>query len=668
MERSRQSFRVTRFFSRQFCVGKELTLKSVNPTKIRWRRRALVCLLLTAGLLSAAALAGCDNFFYEATQPPYYETFEVSGSPYERGFQHGERFASKIRSMYTMLLETSIFPYLNRERDDVASVMLRYQDEDIYGDGKFSGQMMSESAYDLLPYLPDEFVEEMHGIADGANYPFERILVMNTFFDTLMGFRSITFFIKIAQAPWLLTAELSGLDGDGLDNNGDGEIDEHNEGFHEYDPRSYGTFVEVPTDTVFQFTIDDNKQGVDMDSVRIQLDDIVYTTEDESIQVEPYAREGKTVLVTFTPPDGLPAASSVSLQLQCYDNQVWVRTPPHHPRSMREERITVTTVGYGKQPWQVPNQGVDDGRTQPPALGFAVRGSATKNGEIILAHNFAMLDSNIAHKHPVLIMHHPNKGPAFAALGYPGLAWGFSGMNENGLAYMFNASDSLNNSFAAAFNEGLIFGRLKPAGVPAGILGRQMLQNYSTVDEAATHLDETMPTFGWNFLLADANRDFKAVEVDGNIMGRPGGYAHIYDANPDNPESLDEFGQMLASVGPDDLFVASHFQKNLNEIDYDIVNFELSPQKIWSSFYLRSVRAFWNTADTMRANYGEIDYRRAQKLLAKKDLEDQRDSMNSVVYRPETLKLYVAAGDVPCTNAGFKLFDLGARLEEGDKQ
>jgi hypothetical protein len=42
-----------------------------------------------------------------------------------------------------------------------------------------------------------------------------------------MGFRSITFFIKLIQGPWLLTVSFDGnLDGDGRDNDGDGKIDE----------------------------------------------------------------------------------------------------------------------------------------------------------------------------------------------------------------------------------------------------------------------------------------------------------------------------------------------------------------------------------------------------------------------------------------------------------
>ncbi|MDP8223378.1 MAG: carcinine hydrolase/isopenicillin-N N-acyltransferase family protein [Candidatus Lernaella stagnicola] len=610
-------------------------------------------------------LISCDYFLYESSQPPYYETYTVTGTSYERGFQHGEHFASKIRSMYTRLLSTSIFPYLNRERADVASVMLRYQDEEIYGDGKFSYQMMLESGWDLLEYIPDEYIEEMQGIADGANLPFEQILVMNTFFDTLMGFRSITFFIKLQQSPSLLSVEVVGTDSDGCDNDGDGEIDETHEGLMDpYEPHSFAAMVEIPTDAVFRFVIDDDRPGVDAESVRVQYGETVYTTDDSNIEVVPYARDGKTVMATFTPPGDMEPGTAISLMLQATDLQKFVRTPPHHPRSMRDERLTFTTAGYGKMPWQVPNQGVDDGRSQPPALGFAVRGSATKNDEMILAHNFAMLDSDIAHKHPVLIMHVPDNGRAFVAAGYPGIVWGFSGMNEDGLSYLYNSSDTLSNSFTASFNEGLIFGRLKPAGVPIGIMGREMLRTSENVEDAVDYLSDKMPTFGWNFLLADAQGQFSVVETEGNITDKPEGGVFAYGADPNDPANLDQYGQMLASVGPDDLFTTSHFQKNLDEIGYSVINFTIQSQRYWSSFYLRSVRAFWNLADALDENYGDIDAERAKQLLALRFLEDQRDGMFSVVMEPDSLRVHVAAGRVPCTTAGFKEFNFGEELAE----
>jgi len=616
----------------------------------------------------AASFTAC-NYGLLAEQPDYYEVMELYGTPYERGLQHGQKYANKIRSLFTMLLTSSIYPYLNREHLDVASVMLRYQEQE-YMDGRFCSKMMTESAWALAEYIPDEYLQEMQGIADGAEMPFEEILILNTFFDTLMGFRSITFFIKLVQGPWLLTTEfLGGLNTDGQDNDGDGDIDEPDEGLADpYEPLWYASMVEVPTDTRIRFILDDDKEGVNPESIRIQLNETIYTADHPSIQTAPYARDGKTIEVIFTPPDGLPAASVVSIVLQCTDLLEIVRVPPHHPRSMRDERITFTTVGYGQKTWEVANRGYDDGRTQPPSLGFAVRGSATKTGDPMLGHNFAMLDSDTTHKHATLFMHHPDQGKAFAVVGYTGIVWGFSGMNEDGFTFLYNSSDTLNNSFTKGFNEGLIFARLLPSGLPVGMMGRELLAKSTTVNDGVTYLEETLPTFGWNFLLADAQGGITAVELDANILGRDEGWAFSYTPDTEDPENVDQWGQPYGSVGPDDLFMASHYQKNINEIDYEIAIFPVSPQRFWSSFYFRSVRAFYNLALQIKKHYGELDLGDMIAILSRNDLEDQRDSMNSVVYEPAKLKMHVAAGQVPPSDGDYEEFDLGQAIAEGGNQ
>jgi len=279
-------------------------------------KRLLIFGVLLIFLLTAFGTLSC-NYWIE-DEPKYYQVFEVSGTPYERGFKHGKHFSKKIQSLFSMLLTNSLFPYLNRDRYDVASVMVRYQNEELYGNDKFAKQMMLESAWHLSEYIPEKYIEEMQGIADGSGMSFEEILMMNTFFDTMMGFRSLTFYIKLMQGPSLLSVEIDGnLVSDGFDNNGDGEADEANEGMMDpYSPRSYASFVEIPTDAKFKFIIDDILDGVDPDSIRIQLDDVLYEAPHPSISTEPYDRDGKTLEVTFAPPEGLPPSSSVSLILQ----------------------------------------------------------------------------------------------------------------------------------------------------------------------------------------------------------------------------------------------------------------------------------------------------------------------------------------------------------------
>ena len=560
-------------------------------------------------------LSSC-KYGYEAKQPAYYEIFHVKGTPYERGYQHGEHFAEKITSIYNMLLVNSIYPYLNREQDDVSSVLLLYRTEE-YADGRFSYKFMLESAHALAETMPDPFMEEMQGIADGSGLTMDEILILNTFFDSLMGFRAITFFIKLIQGPMLLGVEcVGGLESDGVDNDGDGVIDESNEGKQDpYEPSFYATMVEVPTDTKIKFIIDDVKDGVDPKSIRIQLGKKLYTADHPSITWQPYARDGKTIEVTFTPPGGLPAASEVPILIQSFDLNVVNRQKPYHPRSMRDERITLTTVGYGKKLWQVGNRGEDDGRTEPPSIGFAVRGSATSDGSLYVAHNFAMLDSDITHKHVTLFVHETEDGRTFAYLGYTGLIWGFCGMNQDGLTYFYNSSDTLNNSFTSGFNEGLIFAKMIASGMPIGMMGRGIMEANSSVPEALEYLSQIKSTFGWNILIADPTGEFAAVEYDSNLMETEDGGFHFYTADADNPENLDPWGQMLGSVNGDDLRMASHYQKNRDEIEYDLITFKLQPQRYWSSFFLRSLRVFYNLGIQIQEHYGEMDLATIKNIL-----------------------------------------------------
>ena len=176
-------------------------------------------------LIMAVALASCEP----AEQPKYYRVVDLYGTPYERGFQHGQLFRDEIRSFYTMLLTNSLLPYLNREQPDIAEFLLTYE-EDRYQDGNFSYQLLLESGQNIEPDIPQEYIEEMQGIADGAELPYDDILLLNTLFDSMVCLRAMTFFIRAIQAPVVAAVDFGDLSGDGVDNDGDGEVDEPGEG------------------------------------------------------------------------------------------------------------------------------------------------------------------------------------------------------------------------------------------------------------------------------------------------------------------------------------------------------------------------------------------------------------------------------------------------------
>lgn len=655
-------------------------------------RRVLLALAFALALL--LLLSGCE----EVRQPDYVQVVVLTGTAYERGFQHGQQLAPRIRSLYAKLLPNSLMPYLNREQGDVADVLINYKDDpDDERDSHyevwhrdcmatcesrcsekcgFSYLLMLESGREMEKSIPEEYLEEMRGIADGADMPYEEILILNTFLDTMLAFRSITFFIRQIQAPFIRSVEFVGADKDGRDNNGDGQKDEKNEGrIRGYEPSPHALMVELAPDTTVRLVLRDqriplNKNpedilGVDPETIRIQLNETVYTAVDhpEVVQTEVLDEASGDVEVRFTPPGGFPEAAVSSLVIQAGDRSRSVARPIA-AKFMRDERITFTTAGYGKPPHEVPNRGMDDGRTQPPSIGFAVRGKATRHGDVLHAHHYALLDSNTTHKHTVLFVHEPEDGEAHAVLGYSGVVWGFSGMNKKGVTVSFNNSDTLDNAMVGRVKADFIEAYLLAEGVPVGIAGREVLRRASRVQDGVDYLGGIQHTFGWNFLLADAEGDMAALEVDAGGFSSQGGSVKTYRPDPGNPDHLDAWGRPYASTSPDDLRMASHYAAKLDDVPVGsmVMIFEVAPQRGWTSFYYRSLRAFYNLGDAIETHHGSIDVASAIEILRRPELVDTRDSMTAVVFEPQKGILHVAMGGVPATDEPFVAFDLAQAL------
>jgi len=633
--------------------------------------RTLASLPLVVIFLLAA---GCQP----AEQPAHSEVVVLSGSAYDRGFMHGKLLREKIRSLYTMLLETNLMPYLNREQNDVMTFLEVYR-EDKYQNGQFSYRMLLESGENLLDILKashPEYAEEMRGIAAGADIPFERILILNTFVDTMLAFRSVTLFLKQLSSPYLIEVEFQGDFSDGIDNNGDGQIDEADDGSVKtylgnewtaaYKPRIHAAMVEVPTNAKIRMLLLDNpglggftggpdekpkegdNQGMAPESIRIQLGTELYTAvDDDCVQTTLFGENDEYLEVIFTPPGGLPPGQVLSLIVQAHDTSEIKNPPPLRPRPMRDERFVFTTRGVGLRPEEVPNRGEWDGRSMPPCQGFAVRGSATSDGAVRLAQHFALLDSNVVHKHTVLFKHEPDDGTPFAVVSWAGMIWGFSGMNAEGLTYLVNPSDTLDNPLVGQVKERIMFAQLLSTGIPIGIQGRLLLEQASTVPQALDRLATAEHTFGWNLLLGDRNGEIAAVEVDNNVLEEADGGFHSF-----SPEDG------IGNLGPDDLRIGTHFQANVPDMDTQILVFDVQPQYDWSSFYYRSLRAFYILGEEIQSRYGRMDTPAMFEVLRHPDLVDIRESMNAVVYEPEIGKLHYAMGQVPATDGEFIEFDL----------
>ncbi len=574
-------------------------------------------------------------------------------------------FASEIRSIYTQMLTSSILPFLNRERPDIAEVLTEYQGE-LYDDGQFSYQLMLQSARSMEADIPPAYIDEMQGIADGADLPYEEILVLNTFVDSMLTLRSITFFIRRLEAPYVAWIAFDGgLDDDGVDNDGDGEIDEEGEEIlSPFEPNPRASFVEVPTDTTIRWLLVDQAgandalgldssrepEGVDPESVRIQLDTEVIEASDPRLTTRAVTVDDlEGVEVTFDP-GGLEPGVAISLLLQSGDESWVTDPPPAHARFMRDERIVFTTEGFGATPREVESRGERDGRTLPPSIGFAARGSATASGRPLMAHHYTLLDANTSHKHTALFVHHTDEGQDHVVLGWTGMVWGFSGMNDQGLSYGAFSSDTLDNGMIEEMLNNIVDisqARLVASGVPIGIMGRSILNETSTVDEATAWLESHQRSFGWNILLADAEGGMQAVEMDADVLGFGGFASYSVSDDPTEPWAV-------ASVGPDDLRLACHYLRNTEDMSFMF----LRPQRYWSSFYYRSMRAHYILGERIAERSGDLDVAGMIAIMRDPDLVDPRDSMSAVVFENADRRLHVAMGVMPATDGEFMPFDL----------
>lgn len=612
-------------------------------------------------LLAAAPSLGCQA----AEEPWHMQVKVLEGDSYARGVQHGQAYGDRIRSLYAGLLTNSILPYLNRERPDIASVMKHYAEPE-YDEGRFSTLLMLESARNMEQYIPEDYVQEMHGVADGSGVPYDEILVLNTFTDTMLGFRSMTFFIRAIQAPAIVRLEFdASIDTDGVDNDGDGEIDEAGEHLvSPYDPLARATMTEVPPDRPVKLVLKDQAlmaipEGPDPGSIRLQLDKTVFEPGSPYVTTSQLVENGVLEIeASFFPDGGFPSSASVSLLIQAGDKSEVTEPPPEHARFMRDERITFTTKGYGAPAWDVPNRGEEDGRTQPPSLSLALRGSATADGAPLLAHHYALLDSNTSHKHTVLFVHKPPSGKPFAVVGWTGILGGFSGMNASGVAYGINNNDSLDNPMTAQVHDNLFDGRLLETGIPVTMMGRKAIEESSTTAGAVEYLRGLEPSYGWNVLLNDASGDIRAVEVDCNFLGDADGGFYTFGADAANADNLDEHGRRWSSLTDDDIEMAAHSIRNTEDIHTKVLNYDITPQRYWTSFYFRSLRGYFTMRQMLAPQLGQMDVQAVQQLLSAPVLVDERDSMNAVVFENARGRLHVAMGAEPATDAPWVVVEI----------
>ncbi|MBJ7449493.1 MAG: hypothetical protein JHC93_03930 [Parachlamydiales bacterium] len=116
-------------------------------------------ILIFLGILSSISLFAEARL--EKAQSQYVLFLE--GTPYERGFQHGSLMKEQVQAnIKNFITNPPKNPGNNGQKDT------RVQD-------------FLKELPNIIPHIPQELMEEMHGVADGAGIDFQQILLLNVF-------------------------------------------------------------------------------------------------------------------------------------------------------------------------------------------------------------------------------------------------------------------------------------------------------------------------------------------------------------------------------------------------------------------------------------------------------------------------------------------------------
>ena len=612
-------------------------------------------------LVATLALMGC----VEEPVAVYREVIHLKGAPYERGLDHGTRLKHRIRAFYTKLLDTALLANLNREQPAIAGFLTRYAGP-TYAEGQFSYRVLLEMAQSVETQLPERYIEEMRGIADGSGLTYEQVLILNTFPDTVLAVRSVAATLRLSRGPRIKSWQLLGW----KDDSGEQRP------ATTYDPSFNALAAEVPTDAKIRLVLTD-PEGVSPDYVRLQLDTRVFPAGDPAMAVK--ALPGKDGAVTdleviLTPPEPMPAAAVLSLIVQSADTTIADDPLPAHPRFGREETLTFSTKGYGALASEIPNLGVDDGRTRPPPVAFTVKGEATKEGAPLLAQHFALLDAGAAHEATAVFIHHPEPGEQInrhAFVSWAGLTWGFSGMSAAGVAWACNFSDTLDTAILKDLIPqlgNLAEAQLTATGWPIGLAMREISRSAKGAGEGVKLLPELQHVNGWNCVVVDKDGEQRLAEIDADAEAFPNQLTQGVTVVQWNGEAINS----PVSDTAEDLRASVHYVANRQDVDSALpilAESLLEPtgavvrvdmQRVVSTYFFKSLLAFHKLGQALADGRGEWDVASAQALLSQPAFVDRSDSMNAVVFEPSKGLLHNAMGAIPATDASWQTVDINA--------
>jgi len=119
---------------------------------------------------------------------------------------------------------------------------------------------------------------------------------------------------------------------------------------------------------------------------------------------------------------------------------------------------------------------------------FAAFGAATKGGKLFYTHNFDWVKELGIHDRAVCVAYDPDEGQRFCTLGWAGIVYVVTGLNESKIS-------------AACI--GATSAAEKPYGLPMGLIIRKILQNAHNLDEAEAIVRGSKRLCGFNYVMAD---------------------------------------------------------------------------------------------------------------------------------------------------------------------
>ncbi len=257
---------------------------------------------------------------------------------------------------------------------------------------------------------------------------------------------------------------------------------------------------------------------------------------------------------------------------------------------------------------------------------FAVFGKATKDKKIIHGRNLDWFDWGILSDYAVVIFAKPDSGNAYISVGWPGCVGVLTGMNEKNISLGQMVVKGSDNQIE---------------GVPHFFLMRQVVQYASSLEEAEKILKEAPRTTCWNVVISDG-------KVPSAIL-------------------VEYSAKNISVIKPKDgvIYSTNHFVS-------DTLKEQMKIYPPTNNSLARHIRL----EELIGENYGKIDKEKAIKFLGdhfnpyeKKEIPHynticQSTTIQSVVFLPQTLELYLSCGiKAPVTHGKYHYFDFKKEIK-----